>query len=174
MNRLAVGTNPAAPRVLLALLWGSVCSAFMIAPWLESAGHGNGAALLYAFFAPVCHQDAARSFAWCGHAWAVCHRCAGIYLGLFWGSLIPFELGFLLDAPPRRRLWALVATGALILDSLAPLAGLWRNSAGSRFFTGLLFGTMLASLLVPAVAEFVNELRSGRRGGRADVFGGLS
>ncbi len=130
--------------------------------------------MLYAFFAPVCHQDPARSFSWCGHPWAVCHRCSGIYLGLFCASLIPFELNILLDVPARRRLWALLATGALVLDSFAPLAGFWRNTAGSRFVTGLLFGTMLSSLLVPGIAEIMNGLRHGRRVGRAHVSGGLS
>ncbi len=130
--------------------------------------------MLYALFAPVCHQDPGRSFAWCGHSWAVCHRCAGIYLGLFFTSLIPHELGFLLRPPARRRLWALSAAGALMLDSLAPLAGLWRNTAGTRFFTGLLFGIMLASLLVPGFAEFLSGLRSDRRASGADVYGGIS
>src|SRR5512136_3015774 len=108
MNRPAVRMIPAAPRALLALLWGCVCSAFIIAPWLASTGRGLGAAALYALFAPVCHQDPARSFAWCGHSWAVCHRCAGIYLGLFWAALVPFEVSFVLDVPGRRRLWVLL------------------------------------------------------------------
>ncbi len=174
MNLPIARMIPRSPRVFLALLWGSVCAAFMMAPWLASVGCPGWASHIYAFFAPVCHQDAPRSFAWCGHPFAVCHRCSGIYLGLFITSLIPFETEFLLDPPVRRRIWVLAATGVMMLDALAPLAGLWRNTPGSRFFTGLLFGTMLSSLLLPAITEFLSGLRSARRVGRTDALGGTS
>ncbi len=173
MNHTTLRKIPRAPRVLLALLWGSICAALLAAPWLASLGHARAAAVMYALFSPVCHQDPARSFAWFGHSWAVCHRCSGIYAALFLTSLWPFELSFLLNPPRRRRLWVLAATVPLLLDFFAPLAGLWINTPGSRFFTGWLFGTMLSSLLVPAVAEFIDEVRSRIRSIESDALGGL-
>jgi uncharacterized membrane protein len=173
MDRSMLRKIPLAPRVLLSFLWGGLCTALVSAPWLASHGYTRGAALMYALFSPVCHQDAARSFAFFGHPCAVCHRCAGIYVALFLTSLVPFELGFLIHSLRRRRFWILAATAPLVLDFLAPFTGIWTNTAGSRFVTGLLFGIMLSSLLVPAIAEFMDEVRSRFSGARSDALGGL-
>ncbi len=173
MNHNTLRTIPSTTRVLLSFLWGSVCAVALAAPWLASHGHARGAALVYAFFSPVCHQDPARSFAWLGHPWAVCHRCSGIYAALFLTSLWPYEFSFLLSSPRRRRIWVVAATLPLLLDFLAPLAGLWTNTPGSRLITGLLFGVMLSSLLGPAIAEYVHEVRNRIRSVESDALGGL-
>lgn len=150
---------PIAPRILLASFWAGLTAAACAAPWMLSAGHPRAAAWLYSVFSPVCHQDASRSFVLFGHPCAVCHRCAGIYLGLFLISWLPFECSILLDLPRHRRLWVCVATAPLVLDVFAPLTGLWANTPASRFITGLFFGMMLSSLLVPAMGDFIRELR---------------
>jgi hypothetical protein len=51
----------------------------------------------------------------------------------------------------------LAASIPLLLDALLPCAGLWTNTYLCRFFTGLLFGSLISSLLVRGVAEFLNE-----------------
>jgi len=87
MNLGSLRTIPVAPRLFLAALWGIICSAILAAPLLATFGHLLPAALLYSSFSPVCHQDPGRSFELLGHQLAVCHRCSGIYFGLFLASL---------------------------------------------------------------------------------------
>ncbi|MBX3268962.1 MAG: DUF2085 domain-containing protein [Sandaracinaceae bacterium] len=99
-------------------------------------------------FSGLCHQDAARSFARDGHAMAVCHRCAGIYLGLALGALA--ALGVRLDAA-RKSYW---------LAGIAPLAVQvalgWAFPALDLYWlrvaTGLVAGGAGGLLLASAVA----------------------
>ncbi len=88
-------------------------------------------------FQPFCHQLAERSFSVAGNPMCVCHRCFGIYVGLFVGSALALA-GVRAD-PGSRRLW-LVATvpmvvHVLILNLWSP-ADLWQV----RILTGALFG----------------------------------
>jgi uncharacterized membrane protein len=151
--------NPA--RALLILLWGSLCCLIFAAPLLVShTKYPALAAVLYLFFAPVCHQNPERSFFIWGYALAVCQRCTGIYLGLFLSSILPFESRRLLASPLGRRTWVLGAMVPLLLDIALPYFGVWTNSSVSRFTTGLIFGAMLSSLLVPAVEELLGRALS--------------
>jgi uncharacterized membrane protein len=113
--------------------------------------------VLYLFFAPVCHQDPARSFSLLGHALTVCHRCTGIYVGLFLGSLIGCD-NRLPASPLGRRVWVLCAMAPLFLDVAIPCFGVWTNDPVSRFTTGLIFGAMISSLLMTGVAELTDGL----------------
>ncbi len=83
----AQSLHAACARLLLAVLWGTMCLLVFAAPLLAAHSHSLLASLIYLFFTPACHQLPARSFALLGHPWGVCQRCAGIYLGLFTGSL---------------------------------------------------------------------------------------
>lgn len=174
MKRGPLRTIMLAPRFLLAAFWAGLCTAFLAAPLLEARGELRVAALLYAFFSPVCHQDPTRSFRLLGHPWAVCHRCSGIYLGLFLVSLLPFHWTFHSDEPRRRRFWVLCAIAPMLLDVLLPLTGICTNTPLSRFGTGLIFGAMLSSLLVPALGEFIHEARWKRSRLDANALGGIS
>jgi uncharacterized membrane protein len=174
MTRGKLPTIPLAPRLFLAGCWGGICAAFLAAPVLAAKGHRWAGGLLYSLFSPVCHQVPARSFALYGHPCAVCHRCAGIYAGLLLASLLPYEIAFVTRDPRRRRWWAAGALAPLLLDTLLPFAGVWTNTADSRFMTGLAFGAMLGSLLAPAVAELLNETPWSRRRLGAGAPGGLS
>jgi uncharacterized membrane protein len=165
---------PLPARVFLAAFWGTVCAAIVTPPWLEAHGHSLAAALLYAFFAPVCHQNPARSFVFLGHKWAVCHRCSGIYFGLFLASLLPYDLAAVVGLPRWRRVWIVCAAAPLLLDVFLPVAGLWHSTPASRLASGLFFGAMLSSLLAPALAELVHEAPWRRTRHNADAVGGLS
>ena len=142
-------------RILLAAVWASLCLSMIAAPLLSARGCEPAATLLYLFFSPVCHQVPERSFLISGHAWAVCHRCAGIYFGLLLAAVSGnLFIGRFLQA---RRSWALAASLPLLLDALLPHAGLWNSSGTSRFLSGALFGIMASSLLVLGVTELLQE-----------------
>jgi uncharacterized membrane protein len=115
----------------------------------------SAAVIVYLFFSPICHQNPERSFAVWGHPFAVCHRCSGIYLGLFLGTLI--KNNFMHRSPGIRRVWVLSAMIPLLLDLLLPLAGIWTGTWLIRFLTGLIFGMTAAWLVVRGLAELLNE-----------------
>ncbi len=127
------------------------------APVLASKGHVLPSALLYILFAPVCHQNPDRSFSILGFPWAFCHRCCGIYLGMALTSL------FLTAGRPRPMLmkinpsWILMACLPISFDALLPFLGWWTNTATTRMLTGLIFGCMLAAVLVAALAGLAEE-----------------
>jgi len=146
-------------RLLLICFSAVLSLAIVGAPLLAAHAHPRLAEFLYLFFSPVCHQMRQRSFALQGMSWAVCHRCAGIYFGLFAGSLLPRRWWASSFSVERRRICVLLAAGPLLLDVVLPYAGLWNNSATSRFLTGFLFGTMLMTLLLPGAAEILYEIR---------------
>jgi uncharacterized membrane protein len=119
----------------------------VLAPWARSQDL-PGAGLLYAFFAPICHQLPERSFHCFGHPLAACHRCVGLYAGFSAGLLV---------LPYLHGLRAfLLARSRVILFFFAPLAVdvalfAW-NVPMSRFATGLV-AAFPVGLFVWAAAE---------------------
>jgi uncharacterized membrane protein len=150
-----IKSNFLSPRFFAAGAWGTLCACICAPPVLVSAGCPVAAAFVYCVFAPVCHQISARSFELLGLPLAVCHRCFGIYLGLFLGSLI--RNPWMHRSPRTRRRWVLAAIAPLAFDALLPWSGLWDNTPASRFATGLLFGIPIASLLVRGIEEFLMD-----------------
>ena len=161
-------------RACLLALWGTLSLLILLPPVLSRCGWPLLSALDYLLFSPLCHQAPERSFSAGGYAWAVCHRCSGIYFGLFITLLVPFGLATMLSAPERRRTWVLAAATPLMLDVLLAAAGLWQNTPLSRFASGFLFGTMLATILLPACAEWIDTLsRTASPTINADPSGGM-
>jgi uncharacterized membrane protein len=146
--------NPA--RALLAGVWGILCLSAIAAPVLAAHAHHSAAAVFYLIFSRVCHQIPERSFMVSAYALAVCHRCAGIYLGLFLGALAGNL--FIHRSPRTRRIWVLAAIIPLWLDALLPYTGLWSSTDISRFLTGMLFGVIASSLLVRGLTELLQEV----------------
>jgi uncharacterized membrane protein len=142
-------------RILLAVAWGTLCAAIVGAPLLASHSYHNVASILYYGFSLVCHQIPERSFIFCGYPLPVCHRCSGIYAGLFLGCLVAIRS--LHRHIQARRFLVLSVVMALGIDALAPWTGLWNSSTLSRFSTGLAFGMVTSLLVVRGLAEFVQE-----------------
>lgn len=120
----------------------------VVAAPLSAASNGWAAPLLYAVFAPVCHQLAERSFHLGAHPLAVCHRCFGFYVGFTLGlALLPLVRRlreWLLDRP-RRILFFLAPTA---IDWLLPV-----NTPASRFGTALLASAGIALLVWAAIEQ---------------------
>lgn len=119
----------------------------VLAPWARSQSWPVSG-LLYAFFAPVCHQIPERSFHCFGFPLAVCHRCTGLYTGFTVGLLV---------LPYLHRVRAfLLARSRVILIFFAPLVidvALFKwNVPMSRFVTGLV-AAFPVGLFVWAAAE---------------------
>lgn len=142
-------------RAVAAAGWLAACLCAVAAPVLASHACVTAASLLYVCFSRICHQIPERSFHLFGYSLAVCHRCFGIYAGLFIGCFVDFAV--MRRSLRIRRMWILGATAPLILDALGPVTGCWDNSAFSRLSTGLLFGTLISSLVVRGLDECVRE-----------------
>jgi uncharacterized membrane protein len=150
-----IRSNLVSARSVAAGVWFALCAIIFAPPLLASSGGPAAAAIIYFLFSPVCHQMPERSFALLGIPLAVCHRCCGIYFGLFLGSLM--KDSWMHRSPMTRRRCVLAATIPLALDALLPYTELWANTDLSRLITGLWFGIPTASLLVRGIEEFLNE-----------------
>ncbi len=144
-------------RLLLAVFWGIICAAIVSAPVLAAHAYTTVAGLIYLLFSPVCHQIPARSFIFAGHPMAVCHRCAGIYAGLFLISFIHRDNFSPLGSRVSYRIFVLCGSAPILLDAILPYAGIWTNTPFSRAATGFMFGAMVSALLVPGISEFLRE-----------------
>jgi len=140
----------AASRALWGFLWGTFSLLIVAAPWLETHGQPAIAIVIRLLFSPLCHQNPERCFVLAGSAWAVCHRCSGIYVGFLAALLLPAQL---IPRSASRRALAAVALVPMLLDALLPLLGLWTNTAGTRFISGFVFASILSSLLLPGFSE---------------------
>ena len=161
-------------RLALVFLWGALAAATVAAPILASRSDSFLAAVLYLLLSPACHQDPARSFCLLGHPWAACHRCSGIYLGLFVSALSASRVPAALVTCTQRRIRVALGTIPMLIDALLPFTGIWANTPWSRFATGFAFGAMLSTLLVPGVSELFPRNLSGLLRARVRCFYGDS
>jgi uncharacterized membrane protein len=149
-------------RILMIGLCGGLCLLILAPAFLAARSCFTAAAFAYLFFSPVCHQIPERSFCLWGHPLAVCHRCSGIYLGLFLALLLPLDKCLRFCSPLRLRIYVLCMSTPVMLDALLPYLGIWSSTYISRFVTGLFFGSLSAALLSRALSEFVAEARGER------------
>jgi uncharacterized membrane protein len=127
----------------------------LAAPWAAHRGSWI-APLLYAFFDPVCHQIAERSFHLWHQPFAVCHRCTGLYLGFALGIVVwptlPIAATRLLERPRTIVLFSI----PLAIDAV-----LLANTPASRFATGLIAAFPVALLVLAAAAELARRMTRG-------------
>lgn len=158
--------------VLLVYLWTAAgtaawIAAIFLAPWLAARrSSARAAALLYAVFAPVCHQIPERCFQFHGQALAVCGRCLGIYAGFAVGLILyPLVRGFSSLRLPSARAFILM-TLPMAVDATGGILGLWASPIGLRFATGALWGILLPFYFVTGAADLL-RIRRARRADRA-------
>ena len=138
-------------RLILAVVWGALIIAALAAPLLVLFSFPTAAFFTYLPFSFICHQMPDRSFTILHNHLAVCHRCSGIYLGLFLGTLIS-PLFFRMSHHARRT--CLISSASLItLDAILPFTGLWNGFWLCRFLTGLAFGVTAAPFAVMGLDE---------------------
>ena len=143
-------------RAILAIIWCAFIISALAAPLLLLVSFPKTAFFTYLPFSFICHQMPERSFALMHHPLAVCHRCFGIYLGLFIGTLLSsFFLGM---SQPARRACIFSAGALLAVDALLPFTGLWSGLLLSRFLTGLVFGVAAAPFAVAGLDEVIKTL----------------
>ena len=133
---------------LTVLVMATVMGVIVLPPWLEQPWRQ----MIMTALDPYCHQIAERSPHINGIQLAVCHRCFGIYAGLFLGPWVMLA----------TRRWDSNAVSLLLALSLTPMAvdwmlnvaGVLANTPVSRITTGASFGMVAGVLIVRGVAEY--------------------
>jgi len=144
-------------RAILACIWGAIIIAALSAPLLLSGSFSTAAFFNYLPFSFFCHQIPERSFTLFHYPLAVCHRCTGIYFGLFLGTLLS---PVFFRIPPRVQRASIISAAALLaLDALLPFTGLWNGFRLCRFMTGLVFGISAAPFAVVGFGEILKDIR---------------
>ncbi len=134
----------------------------VLAPYLRSQGNRLNS-LIYAAFAPTCHQIPSRCFHIFGYPMAVCGRCTGIYAGFLAGLLaFPLLLRGLGRATPPPSLFFILLTIPIGVDAAGNFFGLWSTGNGLRFATGLIWGSILPFYFVAGMNSLFLKRRSPR------------
>ncbi len=144
---------------LIAAIWVFL---ILLAPFAEANDLKSVSNSVYNFFGFLCHQDPARSFHLEAHAFAVCSRCFGVYLGLLFGFILYPFLRPVEETNPLPRFWLFLALIPMIIDWSLGFFGVWKNTHFSRFLTGLIVGTACAVFIIPALVEMA-QLLSNRK-----------
>ncbi len=128
------------------------------APLVRAWGYESAAQILYAVFAPVCHQQPGRSLSLDGEPLGVCARCFGIYAGFAASAaLLPLarvwsgRSAFTLATPWRG--WLILGALPTAFDWALSVFGIWPNTHWSRGVTGALFGVVIACYVVPGALD---------------------
>lgn len=127
-----------------------------LTPVLISSGNGilkKTAHLLYFFYEPVCHQETARCVHIFNFPLAVCSRCLGIYLGVFF-TILAQLIQYKIFLPNHRPVIVLMVptVADFILEKFIIYENDW-----IRLITGLLFGIAIVFLLNPAFVKLDNK-----------------
>ncbi len=121
-------------RISSKFAWGIALAASLIV--LVSAVAGPRHA-----FASLCHQLAARSFTYNDHLFAVCHRCLGVYVGLFAGLLFGGSSSTILAFTRKWGLPMIAMAATLVtLDAGLDVIGALSNTVVTRVTTGFVLG----------------------------------
>lgn len=135
----------------------------LLAPVAEANDLTGVSNPVYSFFSYICHQIPSRSFHLENHAFAVCSRCFGVYLGLLSGFVIYPLLRSINDTEPLPRFWLFAAMIPIGVDWLLGIFDIWENTHVSRFITGLILGAACAVYIIPALVEIFDLLSRKKR-----------
>lgn len=126
---------PAPPRRwALPALAALLISAGLL-PWLLALRPAWSSAL-FPVFRAICHQRPERTLTILGAPMVVCSRCAGLYLGLALGVVLPLPRRLL----PHGRALVIAAVALATLDVLTQDLGLHAPFHPVRLATGVLLG----------------------------------
>lgn len=136
------------PFSLKALLRGIFIAAGLF-PWLLPLLGESGKAFRNVFI-PLCHQLPERTISLWRTPMPVCSRCAGIYLGLALGALLP-SIPWL---EKRGKGAVFIAALLMVVDVVTQDLGLHGSNHIPRLGTGLLAGASASAFLRACLTPF--------------------
>jgi uncharacterized membrane protein len=132
------------PRNHAAVTWVAVAALLFVA--------GTYAAPMQLLYAPLCHQQEARSFAVGDGHQAVCSRCSGLY----WGGVAGLFAAIWFFSGGRREprpLWLLIVAIPTLVDAAAHWIGLPSLPLLPRCIIALPLGFVAGLFLADAVGD---------------------
>lgn len=146
---------------IVALGAGLWCALILLAPLCAASGSASVvpvAGVLYAFFRPLCHQMASRSFFLSGEPMAVCARCSSVYFSFFLGTLAYPFLRDIRSPRPGGLLLLSSACAPMVLDITLCAAGVCESTNLTRALTGGWFGLIMPYLVIPGAVEGIDQM----------------
>jgi len=135
-----------------ALVWASVLP--VAAAGAASSQRWPLSTVVYGIGQFICHQRPERSFRWASTPWPVCARCAGIYAGAAFTSLVVLLIARPSALPPTRaRLW----TAAACAPAVASLLYEWTSGVAPANLVRAATGFVLGAVMSWIVLAFMNE-----------------
>jgi uncharacterized membrane protein len=131
-------------RALLALRATLVFTGTL--PWICAAFQMRTPWFIYLYHT-LCHQISERTLSVWGAPMLVCSRCAGLYLGIALGALLPLS-GWALAHARKLLVIALFLT---VLDVTSQDLGLHDPHHGARLATGWALGFFASAFMVGAI-----------------------
>jgi uncharacterized membrane protein len=111
---------------------------------------------LHQTYSLICHQQKVKLITFHGFESLVCSRCAGIYIGLFAGSLLAiFRLP---QKNPNIKVLS-VCILIMLLDIAAYSIGIYHYSKLIAFITGFLLGSIAFSYFYNGVIQLFTEIK---------------
>lgn len=110
-------------------------------------------------FSIICHQQSDKLIEIFGVHSLVCARCTGIYLGLFFMSLLNLFINF--NNIPSLKILILLST-PMFIDVLLTTSEIYDYSKSIAFFTGFLFGSVGFLYFYGGVKKLFSEIQLSR------------
>jgi uncharacterized membrane protein len=121
----------------------------ILATWVKSIVPGAIGDLIYAVFAPICHNRPIRTLEFSGVLMPLCSRCFGVFLGFGTAGLFPkpkLSIG-------QSLFYGFLASVLMVADVLAQDLGMHPVWHATRIFTGVIWGH-ICGLGVAAVVRW--------------------
>ena len=130
------------------------CIGFIVAPAVEGSGSTVGSWLRLAY-SPACHQMPDRCIDVGGGPWAVCARCAGLYMGGLAALLFGVVSGRRIRPPLTIVALSLAPS---VIDFVLALTGLPSLSNWPRFAVATIPGALVGLLLSDAIGDIASKV----------------
>lgn len=109
-------------------------------------------------YAPVCHQNASKSFS-CNHLQLmVCARCTGIYFG----ALIVSLLNLLPVSVSVSKKFLIISAVPMIVDVILINLNVYQYNKVIAFVTGNIFGASVFLFIFEIVKDYFIEITKGQ------------
>lgn len=143
------------PLTIVILAVVSWCGGIVLAPLVADTVVG---AVLYRFYAVVCHQFESRSFFIGGNPVAVCARCTGIYAGFLIGLIAIHSIASLRNFHSHAVPTIFISILPMIFHVVLETLNVVEPSLSLRVITGLWSGAGFSLILHRSLSDLFYSL----------------
>lgn len=143
-----------------------------LSPLLRWLGWERLGQALFVLYRPFCHQKPERSFVFCGHQVAICHRCVALYTSVLVGGVLFGLLRRWIRPASWRLFW--VMTLPILIDGLLHMAddimqvgfrgggdAIGTPNFWLRMITGVVFGIAVVITIHPRLDHDLQSVSFG-------------